>query len=271
MIEKNITIAITSCGRFESLKKTILSIENTIDLSLYKKVMTEDSKDRKHIEKIKKSVENWFLKGWKILFTFWSNQTNLYKSHHYALKILYDNINTKYVFHCEDDQIFKKTNFDYLKLSYEILENEKSIGIVLLRDLIKDFWLKKTGIMKSRYYEILTDEETSILWHDFIFLNKNENFTLQPWLRRTNEMKKIMFWHEEYVNEKLIWERYNEIKLRTIVIKKWIYNHINPILNSTKNIKNLWVIKYIYSTINWTIRYRLWLLIKYIKNLKNNN
>lgn len=266
-MHKNITIVITSCWRFKLLEKTIKSIEQTIDLSLYSKILTEDSKDENHISKIKESNKNWFLKWWKIIFTWWSNQKDLYKCHHYALKALYESINTKYVFHCEDDQIFKKCDFDYFKLSYNILENYKNIWIVLLRDMMKDFWIKKTGIMKSRYYELLTDKEIELYGHKFIYLSQNDAFTLQPWLRRNQEMKEIMFWFEDFVDEKLIWNRYIEKWLETIVINPWIFNHINPVLNSTKNIKNLWLWKYIYETIKWTITYRWWLIIKYFKYL----
>lgn len=263
----NITIAITSCWRYDSLRQTIQSIEQTIDLSLYKKILTEDSKDQSHIELMKNANKNWFLKWWTILFTWGSNQKDLYKCHHFALKTLYENITTKYVFHCEDDQIFKKCDFDYFQLSFNILENYKDIWIVLLRDIIKDFWIKKNWIMKSRYYELLTDNETTFYWHKFIYANPNESFSLQPWLRRLNEMKEIMFWFEDSLDEHIIWKRFNMKWLKTVIITPWIYNHINPIFNSTKNIKNLWLSRYIYDTLKWTITYRWWLLIKFLINL----
>jgi hypothetical protein len=57
-IYEDITIAITSCGRFDLLKKTISSIEQTIDLSKYKKILTEDSRDKKHQEKMKEAQKN---------------------------------------------------------------------------------------------------------------------------------------------------------------------------------------------------------------------
>lgn len=267
----DITIAITSCGRIDLLEKTISSIAKTINLSSYKKILTEDAKNEEHIKKMKEANKNWFLKWWKILFTWGSNQKDLYKCHHYALKTLYDNIDTKYVFHCEDDQIFKKTDFDYFKLSYDILENNKEIWIVLLRDMFKDFWLKKTWIMKSRYYEILTDHEIKLYGHNFIYLSDSNAFTLQPGLRRLKEMKEVMFGFEDYVDEKLIWERYCKKWYKTIVINPGIFNHINPVFNTTKNIRNLWLFKYIYETLKWTIAYRWWLIIKYIKSLLKGN
>lgn len=66
-------------------------------------------------------------------------QTDVLKCHYYALKTLYENIHTKYVFHCEDDQKFYKTDFDFIELSHKILENNKGIAIVILRDLYKDY------------------------------------------------------------------------------------------------------------------------------------
>lgn len=260
----DITIALTSCGRYDSLEKTILSLWKSIDLEKYEKVMTEDSQSITHINKIVEANKNWFLKWWKIIYTKWSNQWSLYKCHHYALKQLYWEVNTKYVFHCEDDQIFKVVENDYIYESKEILEQNKNIWIVLLRDIIKDFWLKKTWLKKSRYYELLTDEEFIYNNKKYLYCTKSNNFSLQPWLRRTEEMKKIMFWFEDYVNEDLICSRYNELWLITIIPIHGLYNHIEPLFNSTKNIKNLWFFNFIYSTLKWTLKYRIWLLIKYI-------
>jgi FkbM family methyltransferase len=216
---------------------------------------------------MKEANVNGFLKGREILYTWWSGQKDVFKCHYYALKTLYDHIDTKYVFHCEDDQIFKKTDFDYFELSYKILEHNDKIGVVLLRDICKDFWLKKTWIMKKRYYEILTDEVLSFYGHDFIVFNPNESFSLQPWLRNTQIMKQVMFWYEDHVDEWLVSKRLSDLWYTSIVIKKGIYNHINPIFNSTKNIKSLWFFRYIYTTLKGTITYRWWLFLYWCKNL----
>lgn len=267
MTTANITIALTSCGRFELLKKTILSLEETIDLSLYPKILTEDSKDEAHIQKMYEAQKNWFLKWWEILFTGWSGQTDLYKCHYYALKTLYSKITTKYVFHGEDDQIFKKVDFNYFTLSEDILEMYPHIGLVLLRDIMWDFWLKKTWIMKSRYYELLTDEDFVFEGHHFLKLAEKNSFTLQPWLRRTWEMKEIMFWYEDFVDEGKIGERYNKKWLCSMVIIPGIFHHINPRLHSTKNIKNMWFFWYFWEILKGTFRYRTGLLIKYLADI----
>ena len=59
---KDITIALTSCGRFALLEKTVTSLAQSIDFSQYEKIMTEDSRDQTHITKIKEENDNGFLK-----------------------------------------------------------------------------------------------------------------------------------------------------------------------------------------------------------------
>ena len=266
MFQKDITIALTSCGRLSSLKKTITSIAETIDLSLYRKIMTEDSTDPSHINKVKQEVENGFLQWWEIFYT-WGESPSLYHSHYNALDTLYSKIKTKYVFHCEDDQVFKKTDFDYFKLSYNLLEDHDDIGLILLRDLFWDFKIRKSWIMRDRYYEMLTDDELIYNNHNFIYMNPLSCFSLQPWLRVTSVMKSIMFDHETYVDEWLVSQRLSKSWYQSIVLKNWVYNHISPVFNTTKNIKNLWLCNFLSSTIRWTVNYRGWLIKKYILQL----
>lgn len=265
--QNNITIAITSCWRFDLLKQTIDTLSLSIDLSLYPKIMTEDSKDENHIAKMKNANINWFLQWWKILYTWWSNQTDVLQCHYYALEALYNHIDTKYTFHCEDDQIFYKMDFDYIKLSYDILENNNNIAIVTLRDLYKDYGIKKEWIMRSRYYDILTDEEVDFYWHRFIYGNKNSLFNLQPWLRYTKVVKNAMFWYEKTINETLVSQRISELWYRWIYIKQWLYYNPDRRRNSTRSIKSMGFKKYIFTALKNAIVYRIWLSIKYCKHL----
>lgn len=62
MFQDEITFGFTSCGRFNLLKKTIESIEQSIDISKYRKVLTEDSRDEVHIRKMRDANKNGFLK-----------------------------------------------------------------------------------------------------------------------------------------------------------------------------------------------------------------
>ena len=163
----NITIAITSCWRINLLKKTIISLWRSINLDKYEKIITEDSKDTRIIEKIKYENQKWFLKWWKIIFTWDNNITNPYESHKNALEILYSNIFTKYTFHCEDDWFFRKTNYDYIELSKHILENNKNIWIIWLRDYFKkniyNFHLNENQIFSW----VFENKELNYFWFSF--------------------------------------------------------------------------------------------------------
>ncbi|OIO77106.1 hypothetical protein AUJ87_01780 [Candidatus Gracilibacteria bacterium CG1_02_38_174] len=230
----DITIAITSCGRYSLLKKTIHSIEQNIDLRDIKKIITEDSKNPKHKEKIIKAQRNGFLIGWDVIFTNGKRQ-------HGALIDLYNKINTKYVFHCEEDWYFRKVNFNFLDISKSILEKYPDIGIVQLRDLITDGGLKRENITEKQCYNELFSSQ--ILIHDnlqFVYFRNDEDgnifkgFSYNPGLRRTDEMKKIMFGYEDTVDEVAIGNRYMKTGLRSVNIIPGIVVHIGNNLLSTK-------------------------------------
>jgi hypothetical protein len=53
----DITLVITSCGRFELLQKTVESIQQSIDISAYPKILSEDSQDIKHISRMQEAEE----------------------------------------------------------------------------------------------------------------------------------------------------------------------------------------------------------------------
>lgn len=267
MYKSDITIAITSCGRYELLKKNIESIEQSISLKEYKKVLTEDSKDEKHIQKMKDANEHWFLKWWKIIYTGWSGQDDVLKCHYYALKTLYEEITTKYVFHCEDDQLFYKVDYDFMLLSYNILELRKDIAIVILRDLYKDYGIKKEWLTRGRYYDILSDREENLYGHAFIYGNPNAICSLQPWLRITKVIKKAMFEDNDgFVNEATMSRNLTIAGYTGIYIKKWIYYNPNWRWNSTR-ISHVWFIQYAKKAVQNAIEYRTWLIIKYIRFL----
>lgn len=263
---KDITVAITSCWRYNLLQKTITTIQNSINISWYKKIMTEDSRDKKHISKIKDANQNGFLKWRTIIYTWGSNQSDVLKCHYFALKKLYDSIDTEYVFHCEDDQEFYKVDYDFIQLSKKILDHNTDIAIITLRDLKRDYGISKEGIMKTRYYDILTDEEEDFYGHHFIYGNKNSLFNLQPWLRRTDVMKKAMFWYEQTINETLVSQRIASAWYKWIYIDNGVYFNPDRRRNSTRNIKTMWI-GYITTTIKNAMQYRFRLFKNYFYSL----
>lgn len=266
-MNKKITIWITSCWRYKLLKKTIISLWKNINLSEYKKIITEDSTKKSHIKKIIKENKNWFLKWWDLIYTSWSKQQ-------WALEKLYKNINTPYIFHCEDDWFFKKVDFNFFDISINLLEKNKNIWIVQLRDFKKDWWLKLLDKEENeRYNELFSNEKIVENNLEFIYFRNDEKwdlckgFSYNPWMRRTEEMKKIMFWYENYVDEFAIWTRFKNLWLRWVNLKNWIIIHIwNSFLSTRfKSLFDEWFIIWIKKVIIWTIKYRVWLLSKYLR------
>lgn len=255
----NITIALTSCWRYKLLKKTVESLSLSCNLQTYDKILTEDSRDKKHIEKIKTANLHWFLKWWQIIFTWWVGELNQEK-HYNALKILYSKINTKYVFHCEDDWCFKKVNYDFIKVSKDILDKNNTIGIIQLEDTFKSWSLNSIEYTKEeRWKQLYSDKEFihdniefKIFNYEWTNIDWHYGFSLRPGLRRTSEMKKIMFWYEGYVDEAKMAERFRKENLIWLCFADWIWIHLWTPIKSTKfAFKNLWKIW------NWFYEYRI--------------
>ena len=243
MESPDITIAITSCGRFNLLKKTILSLSQSIDLSLYEKIMTEDSRDETHIAKIKEANEYWFLKWWKILYTGWSWFIDPFHCHKAALTCLYNEITTPFTFHCEDDWYFKKTEFDYIELSKDILLKNTHIGIIMMTDFFslneRNIWLSREKIIEQYFSSSMAH---TIFWHKFLNMKDYDSqsvcYSLNPWLRRTEETKTALTYLQEKVDEYILGKIYKEKVLKTINFFHPICQHSWHIFLSTRFFKD---------------------------------
>lgn len=246
----DITIAITSCGRIGVLKRTIRSLSESIDLTQYKRVITEDSKNKYIIKKVKYEEAQWFLRWRKVLYT-WENSTikDPFESHKNALNILYDNIDTTYTFHCEDDWYFRKTDYNYIELSKCILDQNKKIWIIWLRDRFQktehNFLLSK----KEIEYKHFTRDYEYYYGFKFVRLAQiwqwQEPFLLNPGLRRTYEAKKVLNSYKWKLDEYYNWKIYADMWLYTINIIPGIYKHIGWLWLSTSFFKDWFVRSFI--------------------------
>ena len=122
-IYNDITIVVTSCERHDLLKKTLLSMRTWIDRFEHK-IIVEDSKmDTDWFAKLRKE-------GWKILIS------GEKVGQHASIDMAYGLVDTKFIFHCEDDWLFCREP-DFTSARY-ILENGiegyKKISIVKFHD-----------------------------------------------------------------------------------------------------------------------------------------
>lgn len=126
-MESQITITLTSCGRWDLLERTIKSLVQFWDGPKPEKLLIyeDQSLDEMHYEALKIG-----------LTTMLSNFCPFDIRHGkrgqiMAIDILYSEVTTPYIFHCEDDWEFFKTGF--VQRSLSILEEKAHIMQIWLR------------------------------------------------------------------------------------------------------------------------------------------
>lgn len=103
------------------------------------------------------------------------------KNHHNALDVLYSNVKTKYIFHCEDDWIFSGT--DFVDESINILQEFPDVSSVSFRDINNFAFtpqeLKKRSIIIKNDIKYTRLDKLHDQWYGFS-LNPNI-FEKQLW------------------------------------------------------------------------------------------
>ncbi len=126
-----VSVTITSCNRWNLLQSTINSFLelNTYPITQY--ILNEDSGDKEIVKKI--------LDKYGDLFHVIRSPTNqgLLKS----VDNLYNLVDTKYVYHLEDDWIFEN-NPNFIQETIDILEENPGIHQVWVRQGIPEDWLE---------------------------------------------------------------------------------------------------------------------------------
>jgi hypothetical protein len=120
-----ITFVLTSCGRVDLLEKTVDSFLEWNDYPIYRYIIIDDSADNDVFEDIKKLNEI----KWKNKFELFFNEEKIGQTK--SIDKIYNTINTKYIFHCEDDWLFYNKGF--IKDSIDILDTDDNIFQVWIR------------------------------------------------------------------------------------------------------------------------------------------
>ncbi|WP_263081124.1 glycosyltransferase family 2 protein [Endozoicomonas sp. Mp262] len=171
----DVTVVITSCGRFNLLKKTLDSFFQYNTYPINKIIITEDSGD----DKILSVIPEKFKKYFNIII----NKTKLGQIK--SIDKAYNLVETDYIFHCEDDWEFYRSEF--IEDSKKILKNDKEIFQVWLRSYYHDvknnvnlhFQGPRKIIDDIPTYKVVSEDPN---WHGFSF---------NPGLRRLSDYRKI--------------------------------------------------------------------------------
>ena len=206
---EKVTLVITSCGRFDLLKRTLDSFFEKNTYPIEKIIITEDSTEGKKLENLISQYEN---QENKPNFHLIINEVR--EGQLKSIDKAYKEVDTEYIFHCEDDWEFLKGNF--IEKSMKLLkENPKllTVGLRSKKDFKEGFFKKEEYISKDgeKFYEV-----------------KDEIFTYNPGLRRKSDND--WFGSHEKLKDKLyeiaLSKFYKERHYRTIYFKEKYVEHI---------------------------------------------
>ena len=119
---KEVSLVITSCGRFDLLERTLDSFFKYNTYPIKKVIITEDSTEGNKLRKLTSKYKDQN-------FSLIINETRLGQLK--SIDRAYKEVDTEYIFHCEDDWEFLKEGF--IEKSMEVIEDNPKIAIVGLR------------------------------------------------------------------------------------------------------------------------------------------
>ena len=99
--DREISFVLTSCGRFDLLRRTLASFLEHNDTKIAKYIIVEDSGDD--------SVRDVLAEFRDVEFDLIVNQPK--RGQLWSIDLAYERVHTPYIFHCEDDWLFTKSGF----------------------------------------------------------------------------------------------------------------------------------------------------------------
>ena len=207
-MRKEITVIVTSCGRFDLLEQTLDSFHHLNIYPIHSHIIKEDSGKIAHFEKIYAKYRHRF----SILFDK-GNRSGLSKS----LDHLLSEVTTDYVFTCEDDWFFAG-NPNFIQDSLTILEHNPDIHQVWIRNP------KDHGHPLGKPYLLNGIEVQDVLPGYQTHWN---GFSLNPGLRRMSDLK-LFFPNglREYGDEIICAQRTAQFDYRAVSLVNHACKHI---------------------------------------------
>ncbi|WP_422409949.1 MULTISPECIES: glycosyltransferase [unclassified Endozoicomonas] len=185
--DSNVTVVITSCGRFSHLKETIKSFLDTNTYPIKRLIVIEDSGSDK--------ITNYIPEEIKPYTDIIINKKKLGQIK--SIDKAYSKVDTEYIFHCEDDWRFYRPG--YIEDSLQILESNSHVLQVWLRSFYHDISIhspyhslgERESIGQNHFYRINSDKKE---WQGFSF---------NPGLRRVSDYRAITA-YDNFPSEKAL-------------------------------------------------------------------
>lgn len=160
--QSDISIVVTSCGRFDLLRDTLTSLDKFNTAPIRAVFITEDSGDA--------TVESCIPAHWKPWTRFFINQPRLGQLK--SIDLAYAELTTPWIFHCEDDWAFYRPGF--IEDSRKLLEADPQALQVWLRSHAHDLSIHSPYVRLGErhvvdhipYYKLESDKTD---WQGFSF------------------------------------------------------------------------------------------------------
>jgi hypothetical protein len=168
----SVTLVITSCGRFDLLEQTIISFFKHNTYPIFECIIVEDSGTVSNLDFLKPHIP--------VPYKFLINEINIGQLA--SIDKAYNEVTTPYIFHCEDDWEFYKPGF--IEESFKILNVDPTVITV---------WLRNHNDTSGQPIEkeLITIDNVSYYYMSMDFKGKWNGFTLNPGLRKTQDVKKL--------------------------------------------------------------------------------
>ncbi len=188
------TLVVTSCGRFDLLKRTLESFDRFNTAPIREVLITEDSGNE--------SVRDCLPSGWAAHTRFWINRPALGQLA--SIDAAYAAVATPYIFHCEDDWEFYRPGF--LEESKLLLEHEPQALQIWLRSLAHDLAVHSPYVSAGdrrvhegiAYYPVVSSKPD---WQGFSFnpgLRRLADYALAaPYAAQEGEKRLSRFYAEQ--------------------------------------------------------------------------
>lgn len=200
--QSDITLVVTSCGRFDLLKHTLESFDQFNTADIREVIITEDSGD----DAVRLAIPE----HWHDHCVFFVNRPKLGQLA--SIDLAYQSVKTPYIFHCEDDWAFYRPGF--IEDSKTVLQQRPDILQVWLRNYVYDLQVHSPYIHLGPReliggvpcYPLLSDKPE---W---------QGFSLNPGLRRIKEYR-LCAPFAGFQGEKGLSKRYAQLNLGAVTLE----------------------------------------------------
>jgi hypothetical protein len=193
-MSNDVTLVITSCGRFDLLKQTLVSFFKFNTYPIYECILIDDSGNVIDLDFLKEYIP--------VPTKFIINEKNIGQIQ--SIDKAYAEVTTPYIFHCEDDWEFFKSGF--IEESFNILNTDPSVVTVWLRS-------HQDTMDHPIESEMIKTPTAEYYYLECNYKGKWHGFTLNPGLRRLSD---CMRFHP-----------YNSLDVKIAKKKKWILGEVD--------------------------------------------